>query len=80
MTVHMETVHKADHDKKFQCKDCVKGFIDKKSLQAHMNIHLKVKPYRCREGCDMAYSDSSNRNQHERRVHGARGGMQRGAH
>ena len=74
---HIGSVHTEESDKKFQCSICGKGFTQKRYLHDHMNIHLNKKPYQCRHGCDMAYSDRSNRNQHERKVHGVRGGFSR---
>ena len=35
-----------------------------------MNAHLKLRPYKCRYGCEFAYNDHSNRNAHERKTHG----------
>ena len=68
---HMDNVHTKDEDKKFQCQDCGKGFMDKIKLEYHrMNMHLKTKPYNCRYGCDISYNDMSNRNSHERKTHG----------
>jgi len=75
---HIGSVHTEESQKRFQCEHCAKGFVDNRKLREHMNIHLNMKPYQCREGCEMAYSDRSNRNQHERRVHGVRGGLARG--
>ena len=70
---HMKGMHTDDRDKRFQCKDCGKGFIDKEKLERHkINVHLKLRPYICRyDGCDVSYNDVSNRNQHEKRVHRA---------
>ena len=70
---HIKVMHTDDKDKRFQCIDCGKGFIYKDSLEKHkMNVHLKLRPYICRyDGCDVSYNDASNRNQHEKRVHGA---------
>ena len=68
-------MHTKEADRGLKCEVCGKGFVDNGKLRDHMNIHLNLKPYKCREGCDMAYSDRSNRNQHERRVHGVRGGL-----
>jgi hypothetical protein len=65
-------INKHDH---CCCETCGKGFTNQRALTDHMNIHLNLKPYICREGCDMAYSDRSCRNQHERRAHGVRGGL-----
>ena len=55
----------------FQCPDCGKGFWGQKDLESHqMNIHLKLRPYRCRYGCKDSYNDTSNRNSHEKKKHG----------
>jgi len=68
---HILISHTPDELKEFQCKHCGKGFIRKKTLDQHMmNMHLKLRPYKCRYGCDISYNDQSNRNQHERRQHG----------
>ena len=70
---HIQVIHTADSDKNFVCKDCGKGFIAKVKLDVHqMNVHLKLRPHSCRyEGCSVSFNDVSNRNQHEKRVHGA---------
>jgi len=71
LKMHLKIIHTPDEEKKFQCEDCGKGFAKRDSYTAHrMNMHLKLRPYRCRYGCDMSYNDTSNRNQHEKRVHG----------
>jgi len=68
---HHETVHVDDDLKKFRCEHCGKGFNENQKLSDHkMNVHLKLRPYKCRYGCSMAYNDRSNRNQHEKRKHG----------
>eukprot|EP00092_Neocalanus_flemingeri_P069517 GFUD01085206.1.p1 GENE.GFUD01085206.1~~GFUD01085206.1.p1 ORF type:complete len:307 (-),score=43.89 GFUD01085206.1:46-966(-) len=68
---HHETVHLDDVHKKFRCEECGKGFNENQKLNDHkMNVHLKLRPYKCRYGCEMAYNDRSNRNQHEKRKHG----------
>ena len=68
---HIADMHTPDDQKKYQCKDCGKGFNDTKRLEIHrMNVHLKLQPYKCRYGCDIAYNDISNRNQHEKKKHG----------
>ena len=57
--------------KKHQCQDCEKGFISKHALDNHvMNVHLKLRPYKCRYGCEFGYNDPANRNSHERKKHG----------
>ena len=68
---HMRFVHTPDDQRKHQCQHCGKGFDFLKSLDKHMmNMHLKLKPYNCRYGCDISYNDTSNRNHHERKRHG----------
>ena len=70
MTIHMETIHKENSEKRFICDQCSKGFWSIGQLSNHkMNVHLKLKPYTCRLGCDQSYNDRSNRNQHEKRSH-----------
>ena len=71
MKDHIRNVHTADQDKRHRCEFCGKGFFDKKKLEIHkMNIHLKLRPHRCRYGCDIGYNDTSNRNAHEKKKHG----------
>ena len=72
MKSHIHTVHLHNSEKSHQCPQCDKGFASSHELKRHtMNAHLKLRPYNCRYGCDMAYNDRSNRRQHEKRVHGA---------
>ena len=67
----MQNTHIPEEKKNFQCQHCSKGFFYKHQLDQHlMNMHLKLKPYNCRYGCDLSYNDISNRNQHEKRRHG----------
>ena len=71
LELHMRTMHIPDSQKKVVCSECGKGFVDKNHLDKHMmSVHLKLRPYRCRYGCDIGYNDSSNRNCHERKKHG----------
>jgi len=68
---HMIRKHMPDSEKPHQCSICQKGFSGRKSLRDHtVNVHTKTRPYPCRYGCDIAYNDNSNRNQHEKRKHG----------
>ena len=72
MKNHMHAVHTDDSQKSYQCDFCGKGFMDKKGLENHrMSVHLKLRPYNCRYGCDISYNDTSNRNHHEKKKHGA---------
>ena len=71
LRVHLNTVHKSDSEKKYQCQECGKGFYDRSKLESHrMSIHIKSRPHRCRYGCDIGYNDVSNRNSHEKKKHG----------
>ena len=71
LSTHIRHVHTPDDQRKFQCQQCGKGFDQMTSLDKHMmNIHLKLKPYNCRYGCDISYNDKGNRNHHERKQHG----------
>ena len=70
---HMENIHKDDSEKKVKCEQCGKGLNDQTHLRIHqMNVHLKTRPYKCRYGCidNIGYNDHSNRNSHERKIHG----------
>ena len=68
---HIAVAHTPDQMKKHQCPDCGKGFLDSGKLNKHkMNVHLKLRPYNCRYGCNISYNDLSNRNQHEKKTHG----------
>ena len=66
---HIGSVHTEEHDKKHNCEVCGKGLMNSRDLKVHMNCHFNLTLFRCREGCDVAYSDRSNRNQHDRKVH-----------
>ena len=71
LNLHIKSVHTPDDQKKFQCQQCGKGFLVQRALDSHMmNMHLKLKPYNCRYGCEISYNDVSNRNHHERKQHG----------
>ena len=45
--------------------------IKKRKFDTHMNaVHYKIKPYKCRYGCSIAYGELGNRNSHEKKKHG----------
>ena len=51
----------------FKCEHCGKGFMWKGKLELHLNTHLKLKPVKCRMGCDVGFAEKGNRRQHEDR-------------
>ena len=66
----MRTSHLEDENKRRRCEQCGKGFVDETKLRSHkMNVHLKLRPYKCRFGCDLSYNDKSNRTGNEKRKH-----------
>ena len=66
---HTRLWHTSDSEKKWKCEYCGKGFIDEGPLANHTKIHLKLKPHKCRRGCELGFADPANRRQHEKRVH-----------
>jgi len=71
LTRHTDAVHTSDEDKKFQCKDCNKGFLSKILLRIHEDsVHTEAPQHQCRYGCKNRYRNHSNRNAHERKRHG----------
>ena len=70
MKIHMQAIHLDDLEKRYQCEDCGKGFMNKQRLHDHrINMHIKSLPHSCRYGCENRYNDISNRNAHEKRRH-----------
>ena len=68
---HMKLRHPKEEDKKFICPECDKRFVTNHLMEKHrMSVHLKLRPYNCRYGCEFAYNDWSNRNAHEKKTHG----------
>ena len=68
---HFRTAHTKESEKKYQCQQCEKGFIDITSLSVHMiSVHSDKKPFTCRYSCGFAASDPGNRNKHEKGKHG----------
>ena len=73
LSEHIANVHTPDELKSCICPDCGKGFTQFSKLKAHqMNVHIQLRPYKCRTGCDATFNDRSNRGNHERKTHGAR--------
>eukprot|EP00088_Acartia_fossae_P051530 TRINITY_DN5789_c0_g1_i10.p1 TRINITY_DN5789_c0_g1~~TRINITY_DN5789_c0_g1_i10.p1 ORF type:complete len:534 (+),score=88.53 TRINITY_DN5789_c0_g1_i10:34-1635(+) len=70
MNLHTKRTHAQPQDLKFKCDVCNKGFNERDKMESHKNIHLNVKPYKCR-WCERAFKDDSNRRAHERTSHAA---------
>ena len=69
---HIATMHTKGDELKHKCSYCGKSFLKKTGLQKHIDsIHLDARKYPCRYGCSFRYNDSSNRNAHEKKKHGA---------
>ena len=68
---HLDNIHTDEGNKKFQCEDCGKGFVEKYRLTQHReSIHLGVQ-FPCRyDKCERVYRNQSNRNAHEKKRHG----------
>jgi hypothetical protein len=49
----------------------IKGFYSSIKLTQHLNgVHLKIKPYECRdESCPSAFASFNERKRHEKRQH-----------
>ena len=66
--------HRVCHTDRFKCDKCGKGFSQQNELKKHVEkAHLDVR-FHCRfPDCpekEQPYTDSSNRNAHERKEHG----------
>ena len=69
MKQHIDMCHTSNLEKKWKCEHCGKGFLGQRRMEIHANIHLKLKPYKCRKGCERGFSDPAHRGRHEKRVH-----------
>jgi len=65
---HILSHHTAPEDLGFHCDQCGKGFTNERTLEGHMNMHLGLKPYKCRY-CSNCYQNYENRLNHEKKSH-----------
>ena len=67
---HIDLAHKGRQtDMRYQCLHCAQEFPDKPSHKAHVELHLKEKPFKCNK-CGMHLSSQAVMNRHIKRVHG----------
>ena len=45
---HVLSQHTDQNDMPFHCDQCGRGFPNPKNLEGHMNMHLGLKPFKCR--------------------------------
>ena len=75
MLKHIKTKHTSESEKKYQCGECGKGFIEKNRLSVHtQSVHTNEKPFPCRFMYGFACSDLGNRTKHEKLKHGGQEG------
>jgi len=65
---HIASQHTSYADMPYKCQQCEKGFSAPAPLEFHMNMHLNLKPFRCRY-CDNCYQNPSNCLSHEKKSH-----------
>ena len=71
MWIHKKNMHTNDCDKKYNCDQCEKGFVEKGKLEIHVtSVHSRNRPFVCRYQCGAATSDKGNRKKHELAIHG----------
>merc|ERR1719186_814504 len=65
----MEMVKMAQNGtRKHICRECGKGFTERRGLTRHGVVHTKMRPFGCNQ-CNKSYSSVSNLAQHRRNVH-----------
>ena len=68
MKQHNDFCHTSYLFKRWRCEHCGTVFLVQRRMEIHTNTHQKLKPYKCRNGCDIGVSDPANRGQHEKRL------------
>ena len=68
MKNHIVFKHKGNSDRPLKCSYCGKGFLEKRYLQDHMNIHTGEKPYMC-NFCGTSFASYGTFRMHERTRH-----------
>ena len=65
---HKRNIHTDAKERKFQCKECGKGFSVKSTYDGHINMHKGIKPYKC-DYCETPFQNASNKMNHVKRIH-----------
>ena len=65
---HRLKAHTPAREMPYRCQVCGKGFVARKRMLDHSNVHTGAKPYKCRY-CGAGFPNDSNRRQHEKAVH-----------
>ncbi|XP_063815005.1 zinc finger protein 845-like isoform X2 [Pseudophryne corroboree] len=60
--------HMRRHSDKYKCHLCEKTFGSTTELRIHVNVHLGIRPHKCKE-CDMAYGTAADLLRHTRSAH-----------
>jgi len=68
LKAHVLSKHTPENLKPFYCQECDQGFVYKNKYSDHMNIHLKLRPYKCLF-CNDDYRDGSNVLTHMKKKH-----------
>ena len=75
LQLHHKKIHKTDEERSIRCDQCGKGFVFEHILATHRAVVHQGQRFYCRyPGClkrTQPYRDSSNRDAHERKTHGA---------
>jgi hypothetical protein len=66
LTNHIKMLH--DHEYRFSCATCKKGFTQKRAYDGHMNMHLNLLPYKCKV-CKRSFNYESSYERHVKIVH-----------